>query len=120
MNEKKPLVELTQEKVYINGIEITDTNSWEKVIDTIKELQQENERLNNGYCELKVKCNNGEIDCTHEEYEGMIQANMKGALLLEDYKSRCEKAVEYIKNCPKYLWENVNTKELLNILNGKE
>lgn len=38
---------------------------------------------------------------------------------LEDYKSRIEKAVEYIRYCPEYLWANVNTKELLNILNGR-
>ena len=51
-----------------------------------------------------------------QEYFGYIKG-------IEDYitnlQQRIEKAVEYIKNCPEYLWENVNTKELLNILNGK-
>lgn len=45
---------------------------------------------------------------------------VKEVNLLVDYKLRIEKAVEYINNCPEYLWANVNTKELLNILNGKE
>ena len=67
------------------------------LLDYITSLQEENERLKNGYCELKVKCNNGECDCTNEEYESMAQANMKGSLLLEDYKQRNEKAIEFIE-----------------------
>lgn len=65
--------------------------------ETIIEQDKEIERLKNGYCELKVKCNNGECDCTNEEYDGMVQANIRGSLLLDDYKSRNEKAMEYIK-----------------------
>lgn len=30
------------------------------------------------------------------------------------------KAIDYINNCPEYLWANVNTKILLNILQGED
>lgn len=70
----------------------------ERSQETIIRLTKENEKLKNGYCELKVKCNNGECDCTNEEYEGMVQANMKLSLEIDDYKSRCKKAIEYINN----------------------
>ena len=79
-------------------------------------MQEENEKLKNGYCELKVKCNNCECDCTNEEYEGMVQANMRGILLLDDYKSRIDKAIEYINT--HYL--NANEPGLLNILEGED
>lgn len=48
-----------------------------------KELKEENKRLKNGYCELKIKCNNGECDCTNEEYDGMLQTNMKLSLEID-------------------------------------
>ncbi len=44
---------------------------------------KEIERLKNGYCELKEKCNNGECDCTNEEYDGMAERNMKLSLEVE-------------------------------------
>ena len=34
--------------------------------------------------------------------------------------NKIDKAIEYINNCPKYLWSNVNTKVLLKILGDKE
>lgn len=40
-------------KVYVNGIEITDSKSWEKVIYSIKELEQENDKLKE-YIEEKM------------------------------------------------------------------
>ena len=87
-------------------------------------LREEIERLKNGYCELKVKCNNGECDCTNEEYDGMVQANMKGKLLLEDYKSRNKKAIEYIKSHKNdyepYELNDYNIRELLDILQGSD
>ena len=49
----------------------------------IEKLALENEKLKNGYCELKIKCNNGECDCTNEEYNGMVQANMKLSLEID-------------------------------------
>ena len=64
----------------------------ENADEIICELKEENDNLKNGYCELKVKCNNGECDCTNEEYESMIQTNMRGSLLLDDYKTRIDKA----------------------------
>lgn len=36
-------------KVFVNNVEITDSESWKKVIDSITELQQENEGLNQKY-----------------------------------------------------------------------
>ena len=68
-----------------------------KILDTINNLQEENETLKNGYCELKVKCNNGECDCTNEEYDEMVESNIKLCNDLDDYKSRCEKAGEMIR-----------------------
>lgn len=47
------------------------------VKDDIGYLLEEIERLQKGYCELKEKCNNGECDCTHEEYNSMCEANIK-------------------------------------------
>ena len=91
---------------------------------------KEIERLKNGYCKLKVKCNNGECDCTNEEYDGMAQSNMKGALKLEHYKSRIDKAIEYIHNhqlvfelsSKKQIqyWFDEFYKDLLNILKGSD
>ena len=76
--------------------------------DRTKELEQINEEhrringeLRNGYCEIKEKCNKGECDCTNEEYESMAQANMKLRLLLDDYKTRIDKAIRLIKEAKK-------------------
>ena len=95
----------------------------------IKLLKEENKKLKNGYCELKVKCNNGECDCTNEEYDGMIQANMRISLLLDDYKSRNEKAIEYINQVLEFVISEAIKEEkaecgrleyLKDILQGKE
>jgi len=116
---------ITNLQVEINKL-TAESTEWES---KCYNLQEENERLKNGYCELKVKCNNGECDCTNEEYDGMVQANMKGKLLLEDYKSRNEKAIEYIKsieyedgftNKMVYYDEDETCIELLNILQGSD
>ena len=110
------------EEIYVEMLENGE------LYDYITNLQQENED--------NMKC----IKSVKEQLESVINENQR--LLnkwfenndkmveligekevynesLKEYKSRCEKAVEYIENCPKYLWENVNTKELLNILNGR-
>ena len=82
-------------------------NSKDKklLLDYITNLQQENEKL-------KVKTK--EQSLLLIDYQDIEQR-------YEDYKSRCEKAFEYIKHCPEYLWTNVNTKVLLNILqNGSD
>lgn len=69
------------------------------LLDYINSLQQENERL-------KVNCNLG--------YEELKVAR--------DYKSRCEKAIEYINKLKTYPYlEKYYTGELLNILqNGSD
>ena len=48
--------------------------------------EQEIERLKQGYCELKEKCNKGECDCTHEEYNGMCEENIKMDLEIQRLK----------------------------------
>ena len=83
-----------------------------ELYDYITNLQQENERL-------KEKSINEVLKIDFDMCVKDLKKANKKIEKLEDYKSRVEKAVEYIENCPKYLWENVNTKELLNILNGK-
>lgn len=40
-------------KIIINGVEITDVKSWEKVISTLEEKDKEIERLNNIIDELE-------------------------------------------------------------------
>lgn len=37
-----------------------------------------------------------------------------------ELKQKIDKAKEYINNCPEYLWANVNTKTLLEILGDEE
>ena len=44
---------------------------------TIYDIEDKIERLKQGYCELKEKCNKGELDCTHEEYNIMANKNME-------------------------------------------
>lgn len=53
------------------------------LLEHIEEKDKKIERLKNGYCELKVKCNNGECDCTNEEYDGMVESNIKLSLEVE-------------------------------------
>ena len=57
MNKRTPLMLYTEEKVYVNGIEIIDKDSWNKVIDTFKELQQENNKFKNVIDKIKEYCN---------------------------------------------------------------
>ena len=63
---------------------------WKREEQDNKELReileykdQKIERLNKGYCELKEKCNKGECDCTHEEYNNMCEQNIKMDLEIE-------------------------------------
>lgn len=82
----------------------------------ITNLQQENERLKKLEYKFIDTCGENE-SFTLEEYLDIGNKLYDSEREKEDYKSRCEKAVEYINNCPEYLWANVNTKVLLNILN---
>jgi chromosome segregation ATPase len=106
------ITNLQEDLDYQRQAEIDYNKKHTKLMRKYKKLQQENERLKNGYCELKVKCNNGECDCTNEEYDGMVQANMKGKLLLEDYKSRIDKARAKLKS----MFDNGNEKTILDDL----
>lgn len=124
---------------YITNLqeEIKETNDnatwWQNRYNGQKQINKEHRKLNgelrNGYCEIKEKCNKGECDCTNEEYESMAQANMKLRLLLDDYKSRIDKAIEYINEYQEVLKEHngdwINYKDgfkpyLLNILQGSD
>ena len=82
------------------GLYLCDKEHSKLLLDYITNLQQENERIK--------KMN------MHEHKYG---SDMEEKYLIE--KTKNDRAVEYIQNCPEYLWENVNTKELLNILNGR-
>lgn len=90
MNKRTPLILFTEEKVYVNGIEITDKDSWEKVIDTFKELQKENERLKEENKCIFSKVNDDEL----------LISNAMNYAEAQDYKSRCEKARLIIKGIP--------------------
>ena len=61
---------------------------------------KEIERLKQGYCPIKEKCNKGECDCTNEEYNQMCEENTKLDLeierLKEEYKITCEQKNKYI------------------------
>ena len=73
-----------------------------EVVDYINHLQQQNQALkeainNFHYCPYDDKC--GELyDCSKEEYQGMIESNMKLSLQLDLYKSVLDEIREYITN----------------------
>ena len=82
------------------------------------ELYNEVIRLRNGYCELKVKCNEGVSDCLFEEYEGMAECNM-------EISNRINDAIEYIEQNEFYLDYKTGAcikgvMPLLNILRGED
>lgn len=64
----------------------------------IENLKEENERLKDGYCELKIKCNNGECDCSNEEYDTMVQSNMKLSLENDKYEQALLDIKEELEN----------------------
>lgn len=87
---------------------------------------------------MKINIDDG-IEITDEEeniYQKLARATARAvdinlgkttlADLLDGYtksrvlQQRIDKAIEYINNCPEYLWANVNTKTLLEILGDKE
>lgn len=127
IKERKPLVYWTTDKVYVNGIEITDVNSWKKVIKNFKDLEEENKKLRVYLKPENIVNKIKELEHTQDlynqllkDYDGTQQEN-------EDYKSRVEKAIEYIqktKFCDNdeccILNETWFGKKILNILQGKE
>ena len=91
----------------------------DKLLDYITNLQHTKEYLGEVLYEKDKELEKLNNKIKHYEETTTFGDYIKEVNLLVDYKSRIEKAVEYIKNCPEYLWANVNTKELLNILNGR-
>ena len=79
---------------YGNYIPLDD---YVKLKDCITNLQEENERLKNGYCELKVKCNNGECDCTNEEYDEMVEGNIKLSLEVDRLNNIIDELERFLK-----------------------
>ena len=50
-----------------------------------------------GYCELKEKCDDGLCDCTNEEYDGMVQSNIKLSLENDKLKNIIAKALNKVQ-----------------------
>lgn len=103
-----------------NEYEMLRVEDIEKLLDYITNLQEENERL-------KELCNKYEEEhSTAFKLWTMKMEEMPNYEEFMDYKSRCEKAVEYIKEhiriddeYPAYMEMLVEEKnELLNILGG--
>ena len=95
---------------YITNLQQAVKNTKETADDMLYELNEENERL-----KTKTK----EQSLLLIDYQDMEQK-------LEDYKSRIEKAVAYIKEQYKWIeesderWQPVlDNKKILNILNGR-
>lgn len=85
-----------------NGIRFLQFGIADEILDLITNLQEENKKLK----EL----------CDKYEEEHRTTFEYWKQLVKEDYKSRCEKAIEYINT--HYL--NANEPELLNILQGED
>ena len=116
-NEIKEILEfLSNENYYIQDIDCKFKRLYldevKTLLDYITKLQEENERLRTGL----NTCQNTVIE-VNKECNSLFNHLTKKDL---DYKSRNDKALEYINNCPEYLWANVNTKELKNILQGED
>lgn len=110
---------------YIQKLQQENQQLKKQKDDVVDELQKENEYSN--YCNeelrkkitnLKYKNERLEEDnkrlkelCDKYEEEHSTTFNYWKQLIKEDYKSRCEKAIEYIEN---------NKKETFSYFNGKE
>jgi SMC interacting uncharacterized protein involved in chromosome segregation len=102
-----------------------ESTEWESkyydMQDNFHNANEEIERLKNGYCKLKVKCNNGECDCTNEEYDTMVEGNMKLSLevdRLNNIINELEKASDEIFH--KYPYERHQWFLKLKELKGSE
>lgn len=118
---------------YITNLQKTQETLIKNDNEIITNLQEENEY--NNYCneELRKKITNLEYKnerleednkqlkelCDKYEEEHSTTFNYWKQLIKEDYKSRCEKAIEYIKDNLYYCVDNDDT-NLLNILKGSE
>lgn len=128
-NEIKEILEYLKDKNdYIEDFGISykrihiDNGDLKTLLDYITNLQQENETrqqdINNLTYQLaKIKQENERLK---EYYELMVQFNEKNLDRFCDYKSRCEKAIEYIEN-PRHEMSVLTYQNLLNILqNGSD
>ena len=98
------------------GTTIIPTEIFNELYD---DATEEIERLEQGYCELKEKCNKSECDCTHEEYNNMCEANIKMDLEIERLNSIIKEVrdlVYKIQQDNKRLEPIISTDELDDIL----
>lgn len=126
---------LNQLKDYITNLQHTE-DLYNQLLKDYDELQQENERLNREVAKLHIirEEYGSHIENTHiiDDYQKTYFMTNKYLIELkngkfvyvdelndkyEDYKSRCEKAVEYIKI--NFVEDIITVKTLLNILNGR-
>lgn len=89
--------------------------AWDIMIEKRVE-SKEIERLKKGYCKIKEKCNKGECDCTHEEYNEMCEKNMKLELENERLNNIINKAIDYMNNT----FDISSVKEMYEIMNKLE
>ena len=132
-NEIKAILIQDGEPTPNNPVEIKRLLVNKEAEDYITNLQEENEY--NNYCneELRKKITNLEYKnerleednkrlkelCDKYEEEHSTTFNYWKQLIKEDYKLKCEKAIEYIKDNLYYCVDNDDT-NLLNILKGSE
>lgn len=117
-----------------------NVNDIQEILENNRCFQEQIERLKQGYCELKEKCNKGECDCTHEEYNGMCEENIRLEneinRLKEEYvmlqnasdevedklQARIDKVTDYIKDVLNSTWidERECLKRALKIIQGSD
>ena len=110
-------------QLYENGLKVNqNTEKYRTELETkYVILQQENERLKEDIRQDKVQFECFELaqECDNRQDKIDLLTNQ-----LKDYKSRCEKAIEYIKmyKCDYYPYELTDSaiRNVLNILNGSD
>lgn len=107
-------------------------NSIQANKDKIEKLNKQNVRLKKqnqqlkealktkSYCQYANKCNEL-YDCSIEEYETMLQSNIKLDLENGELQQRINEAIEYLKEQEDYFYNYplVHRKHLLEILGDK-
>lgn len=84
------------------------------LLDYITNLQEGITHLDRVNCHLRKKITSLEQQVQDLKADYGSKSQVERDLL----ELRIDEAIEYINNCPEYLWANVNTKILLNILKG--
>lgn len=94
-----PKINIINEKVCVNDVEITDIESWKKVIDSITELQQENQQLKEELkCSIRLVEHNRSIQ-NHTLKERALQTQIIARE--EDYRkleNNWNTLKEYVNN----------------------